>query len=94
MGNTWTLTDHICAHCMGRVLASSDQSAPMVFRCSNCGHTGEHAPDSICCCGMSTRELTRGGVVVQKPKLIGLRCVRNIHPTPELPCEIIAVVGE
>ena len=75
----WTITDHACRRCFGRVLRTA--SAPTSYRCSICGLEEAavkgltHPP--ICACGVKV-----GG------RDAGIRCVVNT-PTPELPHEIV-----
>lgn len=79
-GTLWGLTDHVCLCCLGRVLEQKwPPAAPGIFRCSNCGATGEATVRSVCACGSKIG-----------PKDAGIRCVRNPRPRPELLCEIIA----
>jgi len=81
----WGLTDHACSVCLGRVLvslATGGTEAPQIFRCSNCGAQAEaaaglaHPP--ICACGMKVGA-----------RAIGVQCVRNERPRPEMPGEIL-----
>jgi hypothetical protein len=78
----WSITDHVCLACLGRVLASAPLGATRIFRCVNCGATTDAvgaAPGSICACAARVGK-----------KDAGLRCVRNDRQRPELMCEIIA----
>lgn len=82
--HAWTITDHVCLACLGRVLErkGGEGEATRIFRCSNCGASGigrsglSHPP--ICACGSKVGN-----------KDAGLRCVRNDRQRPELLSEII-----
>lgn len=58
---TWSLTDHVCKGCGGRILrcASGAGMTPggnPVWRCADCGaSTSSMGPDSLCWCGFSHR---------------------------------------
>jgi hypothetical protein len=43
----WTLVDHCCRFCLGRV-AQKD----VRFRCTGCGSSSTEKPDPICGCGL------------------------------------------
>lgn len=53
---TWTLTDHICRYCGGRVLQSASgvgvtAGGNPLFRCADCGKcTSAMSPTCICWC--------------------------------------------
>lgn len=74
---SWTLTDHVCAECLGRVLRSLDGERT---RCSNCGAESTDRYESLCCCGIR----------LKNGRDAGIRCMPNPQQTPELPCEIVA----
>lgn len=80
----FSMTDHVCATCLARVLERRPADGPPVFRCSNCGAEGEahqgliHPP--ICACGARVGN-----------RDAGIRCVSNSSPRPELPGEIVAM---
>ena len=82
---TWGLTEHLCQFCFGRVLVRrvDDSGGPSrVFRCSNCGveaavAAGQAHPP-ICACGMKIGA-----------RVLGLRCISNERPRPEMPGEIV-----
>jgi hypothetical protein len=75
----WTIVDHVCRRCLGRVLARTDADGRRIARCADCGleAVGEHP--AICACGIDT-----GAAKVR------LRCERQAAPTAEYPSEIIA----
>lgn len=79
MSAAYTLTDHACRQCFGRVLRSA--KAPTTYRCANCGlqepaRRGMEYPP-ICACG------TRIG-----GRDAGIRC-EVVEPTPECMSEIV-----
>lgn len=58
---TWTIEDHICRHCGGRVLKSASGVGATgggnpVFRCADCGKGGASmGPTVVCWCGFEFR---------------------------------------
>lgn len=78
MSGGWTIIDHACRVCLGRVLQHADNTR--WFRCADCGIDGIDAPDSICACG----------AILQTGKSAGLRCVENPDRGPVAPWEVIA----
>lgn len=81
----WTLTDHVCRVCFGRILrTSADENAPAGvhrYRCSNCGvEASARQVSSVCSCGLR----------LKSGKDAGIRCERNTEPTPEFPSEVVA----
>ena len=73
----WKLIDHVCQHCLGRVLHDGSE-----YRCSNCGTTAERLTE-LCACGAT----------LKNGKNAGLRCSRNHHQTPDCPGEIVVTYG-
>lgn len=73
---SWTLSDHVCKKCFGRVLLSGDKA-----RCADCGIEGEGGHESICACGA---KMADGGDA-------GLRCIRNPQYSTVMPREIAVV---
>lgn len=90
----WEITDHVCRRCMGRVLKQIDTEGAERHRCSNCGAENIGYVDEVCCCGMKTREVVKGGEIVQMSRPVGLRCAVNPAPTPQYPSEVIAVAED
>lgn len=43
----WSMVDHACQHCGGRVLQRGE-----VYRCGTCGVESRGAPNGICGCGI------------------------------------------
>lgn len=77
----WSLTDHVCRVCFGRVLERIDADGARVVRCANCGTQIAGPVRSLCCCGITTGD----------GRLAGLQCQRNPTPTPEQPSEVHVV---
>jgi hypothetical protein len=77
----WSITDHVCKVCFGRVLVRRDDDGRGHSRCAECGTevVGDYV--ALCCCGA----LLRTG------KNAGLRCMRNQIKSPEAPEEIVVV---
>lgn len=86
----WTIQDHICRKCFGRVLGALEGDS-MTWRCSNCGYevSGDQV-SAICCCGIRYKKGGRKGSKNVAPQDAGIRCIRNPHPTTEFCCEIVA----
>ena len=57
----WTVVDHACRGCGGRVLRRGD-----IFRCSSCEAESKGNPTGICGCGMAGPD-----------GKLGFRCKRN-----------------
>lgn len=47
----WAISDHLCRHCLGRVLTRTTATGT-VSRCSNCGAEEHGGHESLCCCGV------------------------------------------
>lgn len=80
---TWSLTDHVCRACLGRVLMRRSVDGVRHYRCANCAieQVGK-SPSVLCCCGITFGRARRDA---------GIRCVRNPKWTPECMSEIVAV---
>ena len=58
---TWTITDHLCRDCGGRILKCATNSGPTgggnpLFHCANCGAYKSGMTESVLCwCGFSHR---------------------------------------
>ena len=76
--DTWTITDHICAICFGRILRSTDKTRTC---CSNCGIESREQWEDLCCCGIR----------LKKGRDAGIRCVKNPDPGPGLPAQVVAM---
>jgi hypothetical protein len=77
----WTLTEHCCRCCFGRVLFRKTFDGRKLYRCANCGVEREGKDEtSICSCGIKLKTRIDAGI----------RCVRNDQPSPECPVEIVA----
>jgi hypothetical protein len=79
-GVAWALTDHVCRRCLGRVLARTTADGRRLARCADCGIEAAGDHPAVCACGADL-----GTAKVR------LRCARQAQPTPEVPCEIVAV---
>lgn len=78
---TWSITNHICRACLGRVLHHESFDHRMLWRCSNCGIEREGpAETSLCMCGLTLRTKINAGI----------RCMVNPQKTPECPSEVVA----
>lgn len=61
---TWTITDHICQKCSGRILQSASGVGATgggnpLFRCADCGAcTAAMGPSCLCWCGFQMRHAT------------------------------------
>lgn len=80
-GFVWDVEPHVCAECFGRILSRKGEDHGRVFRCADCGATGEAAGRKPPICACNIRIGTKNA---------GVRCVPNPNPRPELPAEIIA----
>ena len=78
----WSLTDHVCRVCFGRVLASATKTdGAHRYRCSNCGlEEAGRKPGVLCACGLKLKNGHDAGI----------RCELNPEPTPEFPSEVVA----
>ena len=81
----WSITDHACRVCLGRVLTRKAFDGRKLYRCACCGlerdGTGTQA---LCCCGIKLRP-------GHGPMDAGVRCVPNPGRSPENLAEIVAV---
>lgn len=77
----WTLTDHVCRLCFGRILETVEPDRTHRARCSNCGTEVRGTHLKLCACGTKLRD----------GRDAGLRCVENPNRGPEDMAEIIAV---
>lgn len=74
----WTLVDHACRYCFGRVLGRKVRGKIVEVRCAECGKGEQGEAASICCCGMECGALGHA-----------LECFRNPSPSAENPQEIM-----
>lgn len=75
---TWTVTDHACSACGGRVLVQRDAQAQMSVRCAECGRAAKGGNEALCYCGAHFGELGRA-----------FECVRNLQVTDQVPYEVL-----
>ena len=74
---TWTITNHICRFCFGRILQSENGDS---IRCSDCGQTLTNSKvRSLCSCGTK----------LKNGKNAGFQCVANVDHTPGINQEIV-----
>lgn len=73
----WTITDHVCKKCLGRVLERTNNDGTTTARCADCGEMGSSAVH-ICACSMTLRTGTNAGFM----------CARNPHKSSRQPYEI------
>jgi hypothetical protein len=66
---SWTLSDHACRFCFGRVLQRKVKGQVEV-RCAECCKAAQSGPMGICCCGADCGALGRA-----------LECFRNPNIT-------------
>ena len=84
----WSITQHACRVCLGRVLMRKTFEGKKVYRCACCGIEREAAsPASICACGIRMRQ-------GHGPMDLGVRCLPNPDRTPENMAEIVAASVE
>ena len=68
---SWTITDHVCRVCMGRILTTR-RDGKLVSRCADCEIEAVGSHKALCACGAKTRA----------GKDAGLRCIRNESHSP------------
>lgn len=83
----WTVEDHVCRECLGRIL-SRPGGEGRVYLCAMCGRmddsgtaarTGGRLHPNFCACSMKFGH-----------KDAGVRCEVNEAPSPDLPQQIVA----
>lgn len=86
----WTVEDHVCRECLGRILSRPGPDG-RVYQCAMCGYrgpddavspvsrTGGRQHPNFCACSM------RYG-----PRDAGVRCEVNEAPTPAMPQQVVA----
>jgi hypothetical protein len=83
----WSLADHACRFCLGRVLRHKN-----TFRCSDCGVScqgGEDGiPKEICGCGMKVDAIRQRTGTTDV-----FRCGPNPHRSHNSPAEIVILFG-
>lgn len=75
----WSITDHVCKACFGRLLVCRDEHGKLHVRCADCGLQADGSHKALCACG---QKLNTGGDA-------GLRCRPNPNQGPDAPQEII-----
>lgn len=76
----WSLTDHSCKVCLGRILEAEGD----LFMCSACEAETSGVPDAICGCGIRVGESKRDG---------GFRCAQNPERSPRNPSAVVIAFG-
>ncbi len=74
----WTVVDHACRHCGGRVLVRLHKGRQVASRCAECGAEGDGDHSTVCCCGEDLGALGRA-----------LECFRNPNVSREVPYQIL-----
>ena len=74
----WSLSDHACRFCFGRVLQREERGKIVEVRCAECGKAAPGAAHTVCCCGADYGALDRV-----------LECFRNPNMTEAIPQEIL-----
>lgn len=83
-GTLFSLEDHVCRHCFGRLVSSADAGGTRRYLCSNCGASATGpGPDVLCACGVRLKSSALGGRPV-------LACMPNPAPTAEFPSLFVA----
>jgi hypothetical protein len=80
-GPHYQLIDHVCKHCMGRLLTRQIDDSnlkTLEIKCADCGASAVGNHEKICCCGIDAGSYN-------KP----FECVVNPQATPEFPSQII-----
>lgn len=76
----WSVLDHVCRVCLGRILTTTGADGQRHYRCADCGSVAVNRVENLCACGATLRT---GGSA-------GLRCVPNPERgTPEAPPEVV-----
>ena len=82
----FSLANHVCRRCFGRLLSAPGTGNNRRYVCSNCGESASgQSPDVLCACGMTLKE--RG------PNIRLLVCTPNPNPTAELPSLFVAAAA-
>ena len=70
---TWSIEDHLCRACGGRILQCASGGGPTgggnpIYKCADCGvSTSSMGPSSLCWCGFSHRHNHHMAVYVCRP---------------------------
>lgn len=83
MAVTWTITDHVCRVCLGRLLTTNEGGIHTV-RCADCGLEAVGRVAALCVCGTK----------LKTGRDAGMRCQRNPDPRPECSAEIVASLAD
>jgi len=76
----WSLSDHVCRECLGRILIRQTGDTTQAL-CADCGAEAAGDHKSLCACGAKMADGTDAG----------LRCVINPEFSPSMPQKIAIV---
>lgn len=76
----WTLLDHVCRFCYGRLLWRQDGQGQEVIRCADCDTEVMGRLDDLCACGARTPN---------GRYLLGLRCTVNPTQSAANPMRVV-----
>lgn len=86
--SSWSLTDHVCRYCLGRVLRDGDS-----LRCSCCGVTAKVTKlrnmaetVAVCCCGLNEAIGQKGSKAVRQYFRCEPNKARRAPGDPEIVC--------
>lgn len=77
----WTVIDHVCRFCYGRLLTRVNEKNETVVRCADCETEMIGRHESLCACGAKLRN----------GQIAGLKCQLNPSPTVEQPARVVVV---
>ena len=87
MSETWSIADHVCRECFGRVLRAQGGG---IYRCSGCEAEAAGSPTAICGCGIAIGPLAlRAGLAGSR-----FRCGRNPRRGPDSPAQFVVLFGD
>ncbi|MBT9100032.1 hypothetical protein [Methylovulum psychrotolerans] len=76
---TYSLEQHVCRYCLGRILSAPLAAGVREFKCANCGHSESGSEVKVLCvCGLSIK----GKFLYQ--------CVQNDQKSPVNNAEYVA----
>ena len=87
MSETWSVTNHACSRCFGRVLQAQGGTT---YRCSGCEAEATGSPAGICGCGIAV------GPIAMRAGLAGSRfhCGPNPRRGADSPAQISILFGD
>jgi hypothetical protein len=78
----WDITDHVCRRCLGRLL-EREEAGRKIYRCADCGASGEGHVSDLCTCG----------VTLKTGKRVSFQCVPNRAKSDAYSAEIVSAFG-